>query len=181
MLYGRGVGFCHVVYGKGWVRNDTGTLRHQFWSEKQERHAYAYPDDADAAVGKILELSTRDVDIYVSTSLMRTPRSRRKALTAGLWCLHTDLDHTDLDLDWVAKVGWCAIRSGTPGHHHLYVPLTEPVTEAQFTVLSSALITLLGADNKKAGNDVLRPPRTRNFKPTLDGGDPVPVGWAVRP
>ncbi|MGB8388753.1 hypothetical protein [Mycobacterium sp.] len=181
VLYGGGTGFCHVVYGDGWYRNDKGKLQHRFWSETRKRYVFAYPADADAAVAKVLELSARGLDVYVSTSLMRIATSRGKPQTAGLWCLHADADQPGLNLDRVADQDWCAIASGTPGHHHIYVPLSEPVTEAAFQALQNALVDLLGADNKKAGNDVLRPPCTYNFKPTLDGGDPVPVRWVVQP
>jgi len=181
VLYGGGTGFCHVVYGKGWYRNDNGKLVHRFWSERRGRHAYPYPADADAAVAKVLELSARGLDVYVSTSLMRTATSRGKNNAAGLWCLHADVDHATLNLDVVADQGWCAIASGTPGHVHLYAPLGEPVTEAQFGALQNALVDLVGGDTKKAGNDVLRPPWTYNFKPTVDGADPLAVQWAVLP
>ena len=181
MLYGGGTGYCHVAYGAEPYRNDKGKITHRIWSETRERHTYAYPDDADAAVAKVLELSDCDVDIYVATSLMRAATSRGKAQVASLWCLHADVDHSDLLLDGVADHGWCAISSGTPGHYHLYVPLSEPITQAQFRLLQDALVWLLNGDAKKAGNDVLRPPWTRNFKPTVDGGDAVPVRWAVRP
>lgn len=40
---------------------------------------------------------------------------------------------------------------------------------------------LLRGDDKEVGKDVLRPPWKRNFKPSVDGGDPAPVRWAVRP
>jgi hypothetical protein len=180
VLYGGDTGFCHVVYGEGWYR-ENGKLRFRFWSETRERHAYAYPDDADAAVAKVLELSARCLDVYVSTSLMRTDVSREKNQTAELWCLHADIDHAGLNLDAVAELGWCAIASGTPGHYHLYIPLSGPITEAAFQMLQNPLVKLLGADAKKSGNDVLRPPATFNFKPTIDDGDPLPVGWAVRP
>ena len=181
MLYGGGTGFCHVVYGKDPYRDGDKPPRFRFWSEKHERHAFAYLDDADAAVAKVLELSAWGLDVYVSTSLMRTGVSREKTQTAGLWCLHADIDHTGLSLHAVAQLGWCAIASGTVGHYHLYIPLTEPITEALFQALQNPLVELVEGDAKKAGNDVLRPPCTYNFKPTLDGGDPVPVKWAVRP
>lgn len=55
MLYGGGTGFCHVVYGKDPYRDGDKPPRFRFWSEKHERHAFAYPADADAAVAKVLE------------------------------------------------------------------------------------------------------------------------------
>ena len=45
--------------------------------------------------------------------------------------------------------------------------------------MEDALIERLEADDKKAPNDVLRPPGTRNYKPPLDGGEATLVGWAV--
>ncbi len=181
VLYGGGAGFCHVAYGKDLYRDGDKPPRFRFWSETHERHAYAYPADADAAVAKILELSAAGADVYVSTSLMRTGASREKTQTAELWCLHADIDHGGLNLDAVAQLGWCAIASGTSGHYHLYIPLSEPIPEALFQALQNPLVELVEGDAKKAGNDVLRPPGTYNFKPTVDGGDPVAVKWAVRP
>ncbi|MGO9349960.1 MAG: AAA family ATPase [Mycobacterium sp.] len=180
VLYGGGAGFCHVAYGKDLYRDGDKPPRFRFWSETHERHAFAYPANAGAAAAKVLELSAAGADVYVSTSLMRTGASREKTQTAELWCLHADIDHA-VNLDTLADQGWCAIASGTSGHCHLYIPLSEPITEQQFGALQNPLVELVNGDAKKAGNDVLRPPCTYNFKPTVGGGEPVPVTWAVRP
>ena len=49
MLYGNGTGYCHVIWGEGWYRDDKGKLRLRSWSETRERHAFAYPAQADEA------------------------------------------------------------------------------------------------------------------------------------
>ncbi len=183
MLYGPGTGYCHVVYGRGWYRNDAGKLDHRIWSERiGDRHAFRYPEQTDAIVAKILQLDATGADVYVCTGLMRTPTSRSKDnLIEGLWCLHADADHDHpLRIDVIRSVGWCAVGSGTAGHEHIYAPLSERIPGAQGEDLEDAMVDVLNADAKKRGNDVLRPPGTHNYKPTVDGGAPNPVVWSVR-
>jgi hypothetical protein len=51
-----------------------------------------------------------------------------------------------------------------------------------YTERSVGVGAYLGAiDSKITDNDLLRPPGTFNYKPTLDGRDPAPVEWVVRP
>ena len=110
----------------------------------------------------------------------RKARNKGEALARPL--CHADIDG-GLDLDLVRAIeGAFAVSSGTPGHGHVYVALTESVTEAQHEMLCRWLGERLGhADNKVSDNDVLRPPGTLNWKPTVDGGQPLPVVWAVKP
>ena len=78
----------------------------------------------------------------------------------------------------VEAVDGYAVASGTGQHGHVYVALSRPVSATQLTALCRALGRYLGAaDARIAENDVLRPPGTVNRKPTVRGGEPVPVRW----
>lgn len=176
MLYGGGTGFCHVMYGADPCRNDNGKMVRRVWSETRERYAFAYPAQANAAIAKIAELSARGLDVYVATSLMRTDAWRSKVQVASLWCLHADLDNGVISPAYEHL--WCAVSTETSGHHHVYVPLSEPVTGAEFEALQDALVRLPHV--KTCGNDVLRPPWTPNFKPTVDHDEPTQVWWVMR-
>lgn len=182
MMYGPGTGYCHIPYAAGPYRNAAGKITHHFWSERNgQRYAYLYPDDLHTIVATILELDRMGVDVYVCTNLMRSATSRSADnAVAELWCVHADADHSEVPLDVVAQLVWYAINSGTKGHVQVFAPLSEAVNAGQFAVLQNAFIKLLRADAKKAANDVLRPPCTRNCKPTVDGGEPNPVEWAVK-
>ena len=160
-------------------RAKSGKLDHRVWSEKDaERLVFSYPADTDAIIATILDYSAAGADAYVCTSLMRSATSREKGDQACLWSLHADVDD-EIDLDEVRALGGCAVSSGTPGHLHVYVPLAHEVSLAEWEVLEDDLIERLGADDKKAPNDLLRPPGTWNYKPTIDNGDATPAGWAV--
>ena len=120
-------------------------------------------------------------DVYVCTNLMWSDkRAQGAAVTHTL--IHADKDTGQLDPEKVRAIDGFAVASGTPGHGHVYVQLSEPVTAAQHRVLCRALGDYLGgADAKISDNDVLRPPGTLNHKPTVTGGEPAAVEWLVRP
>ena len=182
-LYGDSNGYLHMTYAAQPYLAADGKVKHRVWSERLgERYPFEYPGQVDDAIRAILDFSARGVDVYVSTSLLSSRTSRTENKVVALWCLHADCDTEDLDLDEIAAQGWCVVGSGSPGHYHVYIPLSEPVTPAQFRVLQDALVVLLEADPKKAGNDVLRPPGTRNCKDTVrPGGESRPVEWVVTP
>ena len=106
---------------------------------------------------------------------MRTDASRSKEQAASVWCLHADLDEGGIRPAYEHL--WCAVSS-TLDHRHVYVPLSEPVTGAEFEALQDALVRLPHV--KTCGNDVLRPPEARDFKPTVDHDEPPWVWWVMR-
>src|ERR1700676_1122554 len=74
------------------------------------------------------------------------------------------------------SAGAATIGSGSPGNGHVYVPLARPVTLAQHRRLCEGLRDYLGGtDSKIVPSEMLRPPDTKNFKPTVDGRDPADV------
>lgn len=62
----------------------------------------------------------------------------------------------------------------------MYVPVAESITDVkEHERLCRKLRAVFDGDAKVSDNDVLRPPGTLNHKPTLDGGEAVPVKWLV--
>jgi hypothetical protein len=153
----------------------TGKYRH---GKRQER-AYPWPADAADAVSDLLRMATK-ADVFVCPYVMAGAQ-RAKWAAVSRMLVHADVDD-DLDLEKVRSVGGFAVSSGTQGHAHAYVSLTESVTGPQHEALCRGLGRYLGAEDPKCSdNDLLRPPGTRNFKPTVTGGEPTAVEWAVRP
>ncbi|MCU1698268.1 MAG: hypothetical protein JWR34_4331 [Mycobacterium sp.] len=154
---------------------DNGKYKHH----KREERAYRWPADAESAVGDMLEVTAWG-DVYVCAYPM-AGAVRTKWAAVARTLVHADVDD-DLDLEKVRNLGGFAVYSGTGQHAHAYVPLTESVTGPHHDALCRGLGRHLGAvDPKCSDNDLLRPPGTRNFKPTVTGGEPTAVRWAVRP
>jgi hypothetical protein len=148
--------------------------KYAFDKDKFVPYAYLWPDRADAVIAKIQAEALRG-DVYVCPYLMRD-RKRAKGNAAGRRLVHSDVDSGRLDLAAVRGLGGFAIGSGTPGHGHVYVPLSHVVMPAQHELLCKGLAAYLGGDMAKiSDNDLLRPPGTFNYKPTVAGGDPAPV------
>ena len=111
-------------------------------------------------------------DVYACPYLMRNSR-RAQGNSASRALVHADVDR-ELDPAAVTALGGFAIASGTPGHAHVYIPLSYTVTRAQHEMLCRALAEHLGGDAKFSDNDLLRPPGTLNHKSAIAGGDPSP-------
>ncbi len=173
-LYADTRGFLHVGAGADlYLKN--GKPTHRRWNEK----VYEYPAEADQAARDIAAAATA-YDMYVCSCLMRG-RTRAKGAAVVRRLPHADVD-TQLEVDQVREVNGFAIASGTPGHAHVYVPVAEELTVTEFDALSRGLVRYFGGDpGKISDNDFLRPAGTLNHKPTLTGGEPVPVTWLVRP
>ena len=141
---------------------------------------FTYPDEADRAAREIQREATFH-DVYVCPYLMWADK-RAKGAAVAHKLIHADVDGALLDAEKVRAIGGFAVGSGTPGNGHAYVPLSESVIAPAHRALCRGLGAHLGAiDSKITDNDLLRPPGTFNYKPTLDGRDPAPVEWLVRP
>jgi putative DNA primase/helicase len=173
--YGDGTGVLVLGVGSDPHLTANGKVKHRHWSESTK---FDWPNEADKAVRAIIQAAAMD-DAYVCPYLMRTnKRAKGNAVTRML--VHADVDNGSLDADKVQSLGGFAIASGTPGNGHAYVPLMQPVSPEQHEALCRGLGAYLGAaDAKVSDNDVLRPPGTFNYKPTVHGGEPVPVTWLV--
>jgi hypothetical protein len=108
---------------------------------------------------------------------------RRKGNAVSRLTVHADIDG-ELAIEKVKSIeGAFAVASGSPGHAHVYVPLSESITSAQHDALSKALGAYLGNADvaKHSDNDLLRPPGTLNHKSAAAGGEPTPVVWLIKP
>jgi hypothetical protein len=173
--YGDTTGVLHIAVGHSpYLRND----KYAF-NEFVQSH-FAYPDEADRAAREVLR-EAKLHDVYVCPYLMWADKRTKGAAVAHI-LIHADIDAGLLDAERVRTIGGFVVGSGTPGNGHAYVPLSESVIAPVHRALCGGLGAYLGAiDSKIADNDLLRPPGTVNYKPTLDGHDPAPVEWVVRP
>jgi hypothetical protein len=89
-----------------------------------------------------------------------------------------------MDIEKVKSIeGAFAVASGSPGHGHVYVRLSETIVGAEHDALSRALGSYLGSADvaKHSDNDLLRPPGTLNHKSAAADGEPTPVVWLIKP
>ena len=172
-----GSGFLHNAVGKDPYLTDKGNYKFGDWKQ----YAFKWPaEDHEAAILQAVLDEALVGDVYVCPYLMAgTRRAKHCSMTRRF--VHTEVDG-QLDYDKVGALGGLAVASGSPGHSHVYVPLTESVSFAHHEQLCRALRDYLGAkDAKVCDNDLLRPPGTLNHKPRVYGGEPVPVVWLIRP
>ena len=192
---GDATGYLITATGTGGHLDANGKYRHTSWRERP----YTWPAQAEKAVAAMLAAAPHS-DVYVCPYVMKTPkRAKGTAVTHTL--VHADIDRTepgeehrghpdlkhlrdgakriDVLLDQLQvryEFDGFAVSSGTPGHAHVYVPLTRSVTAAQHEALCRALTKHLGGDpGKISDNDFLRPAGTLNHKPTVHGNEPTPV------
>lgn len=179
-------GYVHVGVGYGPHFNDEGKYVH----DRFEPKAFAFPDEAEKAVELILRVS-KTADVWISPNLFRhdwivedgkRKTGRHKGGAVSLVTVHADIDG-QLDIEKIKSIdGALAVASGSPGHAHVYVRLSESITSGQHDVLSRGLGSYLGnADAKYSDNDLLRPPGTLNHKAAVAGGEPTPVAWLLKP
>jgi putative DNA primase/helicase len=168
-------GRLHIAIGDGGHFNSTGSYKHDSWVQSH----FAWPGEAAQAVREMLAAAPKS-DVYVCPYLMVAGK-RAKGAAAARDHVHADMDH-DCDLDKVRALHGFAVASGTPGHVHVYVALTESVPANWHKLLCRGLGDHLGgADAKISDNDVLRPPGTYSHKSAAKGGNPTLVEWLVRP
>jgi hypothetical protein len=175
--FGDQSGWLVIRWGRNPYIGKNRTYRHGDGQEFFLR----WPEEAEGTLLAIVEMAAVG-DVYVCPYLRRTAEGRNKGDAVSLRLVHCDVD-IYVDPARVTDLGGFAINSGTPGHAHVYVPFTRPVIVAHHEVLAKGMIHHLGADKGKwSDNDVLRPPGTFNYKPTVfDNLPPAPVTWLVRP
>lgn len=178
--------FLEVVYGNRTGHACGGIGRRPYLTEKDKyKHAnwrefsFQWPEQRDELV-KVVMLGAGDADVYLCPYL-RVTGDRAKGSVVERRLIHADIDGA-VPVEKVKALGGFAVDSGTEGHGHVYIALSAPVNAQQHQALCRALGRYLGhADNKISDNDLLRPPGSVNRKPTVRGGDAVPVRWLVKP
>ena len=177
-VYGTGEGRAHIAVGSGQHVTDKGKFSHRHWSES----SFAWPAERASLVRSLTQEAAAGSDAYVCPYLMHG-RKRAKGAAVRRPVVHADCDG-ELDPAKVKELDGFAVASGTDGHGHVYVSLSESVPGHWHRALCVGLRDFLSnADAKITDNDLLRPPGTRNFKgPTLGTSDePSTVGWLVEP
>jgi len=106
-------------------------------------------------------------DVYVGVAPRRTHSGGRHAVSRS-WVLWADIDQAGDDslLAALPVPPGVVIASGTPGHHHLYWPLREPLAPDELEQANATLARALGADRGAVlgAATILRPPHTLNHK-----------------
>ncbi len=174
-MFGDGQGYAVLFVGIGGHFSQTG--RYDY--EKHDHLFFEWPADRDDLVGMIEY--ARDEDVHLCPYLM--PQKKRSKFLDGIdmRMVHADCDGK-IDLDKVREINGFAVASGTPGHAHVYVRLSESVERHKHERLCRALGIYLGdADAKISTSDVLRPPGTLNHKGRARGEESYSVDWLMRP
>lgn len=129
---------------------------------------FEYPRQAAEMASAASELAA-GADVYYCTTL-RSTASRKlveSECVAAVW-IHADVDgRVELAPDLLPEA--YIVGSGTPGHGHVYLKVTEALSANEFRQLGRGLRDHLRAagldvDNKVAANDILRIPGTLNHK-----------------
>jgi putative DNA primase/helicase len=177
-LFGDRSGWLHLAIGYEPFVNSNG--KYQFGNFKAVFFRWPNPE-IDGVIDLILDESEK-VDVYLCPYLMRGDK-RAKGQAVDHLVLHADIDQEPFDsakAEKLAAIGGFAISSGTPGHVHIYVPLTESISVEQHEALCIGLGKYIGGADpgKHSDNDILRPPGTLNHKPRVwHGKPPAQVRW----
>lgn len=156
--------------------DDNGKYRHR---NPPRRETFLWPAEVADAVACI-QREAESHDVYICPYLHKDGRSRGGAAWRQL--VHCDVDE-NFSADKARALGGFIVWSGSPGHGHVYIPLAHAVTRDQHEALLAALRDHLGGDAKIRDNDLLRPPGTYNYKPTVmnGGGQPRVLVVAEEP
>jgi hypothetical protein len=144
---------------------------------RQQFHGAA--DTCNLAL-EILQLGPLS-DVYIGVAPRRSRNGGRRAV-ARAWVLWADVDLPDSD-EFASRLPLApgvVINTGSPGHRHLYWPLSQPLAPAELERANATLAHALSADTGAVlgAATILRPPQTRNHKHhppsmvTLDRLDP---------
>lgn len=184
-VFGETTGFAVFALGMNpYCDPRTGKYKHSVWSERNDnRIAFSWPEGAEEICDAIEQFADRG-DLYV-TPYVRRSNVRAKGDAVILQLVHTDGDN-GLDEEKIAALtalGAFVVGSGTPGNGHVYVPLSEPVSQAEHEALCKGLIAYLDGDKAKhSDNDLLRPVGAYNFKSTVFENRPArQVRWVIKP
>lgn len=132
-------------------------------------HRFRWPTEAPMLGREVnyrLKLNPQ-TDVYICPTLRSSPGRRSEFNELEGYAVFADLDGGVIPADLLP---WTElIASGTPGHYHAYINLTEPVSLERIEKLNYALKTVAKGDHKWRESTVLRLPGTLNNK----HGNPV--------
>src|SRR5262249_36376363 len=146
-------GFLSIDSGR---RLSDGTIDHRSWTTSY----FMWPDEARTAVGAALAQAGQGREVFFCAHLL-TANRRGKENAAPVLKLYFDGDGAT-ELDWLPAT---AVVESSPGRHHYYFRLTEPIAPAVAQQLNERLAARMGADRSGADlSQVLRVPETPNHK-----------------
>lgn len=131
------------------------------WKE----HQFKWPAQESTILWAFEQLSEKrsEQDIYVCP-ILRRDEGRDKWNGLSSRTVFADLDGGTIPDPLLPCVE--LVNSGTPGHYHAYVTLTEAISVERLESLNFALAKVSNGDSKWANNTVLRLPGTTNYKNT---------------
>jgi hypothetical protein len=174
-MFSDGEGYVHTAVGIDPYLDENGRYTHKDFKQLPVN----WPEGRDALLNALAGADGA-YDVYVAPYLSQT--TKREKGSGKRDKAHADYDGHNLDIAEIERLGGFAVESGTPGHAHVYIPLTHAVTPAQHEILCRAIGKHLGdSDAKISDNDLLRPPGTFNYKPTTRGESPAPVRFLIPP
>lgn len=134
-------------------------------------HRFKWPDDAPLLGREVLYRLQQNpaTDVYICPTLRSSSGKRSEFNALQGRTVFADLDGGRIPDDLLP---WTElINSGTPGHYHAYLTLTEEVSLERIEKLNYALKNVSKGDHKWRESTVLRLPGTPNTK----NGNPVVV------
>lgn len=168
-MFGHRPGAVVLAFGTGGHLNERSKYRARNWSEC----SFRWPDERRQLIDDALRSRIRS-DVYVLVTLRFGPKPARKGSCQGSEYCWADLDRASDDtpgrLANLLSEGSFLVRSGQPGHLHVYIKLDAIYPAEVIERLNKGLMHYLKADRKWAENTVLRLPGTRNHKGRAAGG-----------
>lgn len=151
-------GYVALAVGLG-GRFDKESGRYKFnsWVE----HQYSWPDSKEQLLSHIKALEVRQADIYICP-VLRKDEGRDKWNGLESRTVFADLDGGEIPTALLPYTE--LVNSGTAGHFHAYITLTDRTDLSIIEALNYAVAKVSKGDASGANNRVLRLPGTANFK-----------------
>jgi hypothetical protein len=136
-----------------------------------EQLSWRWPNEAEDAADYLLKQSQTRRDAYFGVHLFRRSGNRKAENAAEVLALWVDGDGARVLKNWPQPT---AVVESSPGRHHFYWRLTQPIDPEYAAQLNKRLCYGMSGDKGKWGlGTILRAPGTLNYKrerPTLVAG-----------
>jgi hypothetical protein len=136
-----------------------------------KQRSWRWPAERADAAAHLEEESAKGRDAYFGVHLFTRSGTRKAENAAEVLALWVDGDGARVPDNWPQPT---AVVESSPGRHHFYWKLTQPIRPEQAAQLNRRLCYGMGGDKGKWGlGTILRAPGTFNYKrarPTLVAG-----------
>ena len=133
-IYGEARGHLCIATGKGDRGKKLPRVSNEF---------FQYPSQAGDAVEHALRASGRGLEAYFCTALLRDGQNRTQENALPLTALFVDGDGARIPPHLPQAT---ATVESSPGKHHFYIRLAEPLERQEFAPLNKRLTYEIGAD-----------------------------------